>query len=68
MDLFFGSGTLSTLFLVMGILVGYFTAQMLLGRTVKVFRLRNLAGCAVILCALSLSVWITRLDPLGITG
>ena len=68
LDLFFGSGTLSTLFLVMGILVGYFTAQMLLSRTVKVFRLRNLAGCAVILCVLALSVWITRLDPLNITG
>ncbi len=53
--------------LLVGLVVGYFTGRMLLGRTVRVFRLRNLLYCGIFMAAMGLSIWITALDPLGIT-
>jgi len=55
------------LFLVVGIVVGYFACQMLLKRTIKVFRLRAFVEMALISGVLLLSLLITWLDPLGIT-
>lgn len=57
----------SYLFLAVGILVGYFGCQMLLQRTVKVFRKKAFLKCAAIGGALLLSIGLTWLDPLGVT-
>lgn len=55
-------------FLLIGLAVGYFTAQMLLGRTTRVFGRKLLMGFGVFVLCLGLSLGITRLDPLNITG
>ena len=54
-------------FLVVGIIVGYFVIQMLLQRTVRVFRKKAFAACAAIGGALLLSIILTALDPFGVT-
>lgn len=53
-------------FFTVGFLVGYFTGQMLLRRTVKVFTGRVLIGGAVFAAVLFAGVTLTRLDPAGI--
>ena len=53
-------------FLAVGILVGYFTGQMLLQRTVSVFKIKTFLGCGAVGLALLISIGITALDPLGI--
>lgn len=53
-------------FLWIGILVGYIVAQMLLQRTVAVFKLKTFGGCAAVAVALVLSILLAVLDPLGI--
>ena len=54
------------MYLIAGLIVGWFTGRMLLERTVRVFRKKNiLHGCAVIGIFL-LSLVVTYLDPLGI--
>jgi hypothetical protein len=63
-DLFVGA---DYVFLTAGIVVGYFVSQMLLQRTVRVFRKKAFAACASIGCALVLSIALTALDPFGIT-
>jgi len=52
-------------FFVVGFLVGYFTAQMLLRRTIKVFTGRVLLWFAVFAVAMFASVGLVRLDPAG---
>lgn len=54
-------------FMVVGIIVGYFVGQMLLQRTVRVFRKKAFAACAAIGGALVLSIVLTALDPFGVT-
>ena len=51
------------IFLAIGILVGFFTGQMLLQRTVAVFKLKAFAGCAAI--GLALVVSIGLMSPLS---
>lgn len=63
-DLFVG---IDYVFLAVGIVVGYFVSQMLLQRTVRVFRKKAFAACAAIGGALILSIALTALDPFGIT-
>lgn len=63
-DLFVG---IDYVFLAVGIIVGYFVSQMLLQRTVRVFRKKSFAACAAIGGALVLSIGLTALDPFGIT-
>lgn len=53
-------------FLIVGIAVGYFTGQMLLKRTIKVFTKRTLAGFVIFAVVIAGSIGITGLDPLGI--
>lgn len=60
-------GVYSYLFLAIGLLVGFFTGQMLLKRTLKVFSKRAFLGLGVIVLALAGSMWLTWLDPVGIT-
>lgn len=60
------SGELGVLFLILGIGIGYFTGQMLIQRSVRVFQMKAFAGCGALLVALGISLGITALDPLGI--
>ena len=50
------------LFLVIGVAVGFFTGQMLLKRTVKVFQKKSFLGLAALLVILALSLLFTKLD------
>jgi len=54
-------------FLLVGIVVGYFTGQIMLQRTVKVFHLKTFLKCGAVLGALLVSMLLTWLDPIGIT-
>jgi ABC-2 type transport system permease protein len=58
----------SWIFLLIGLAVGYFTGQMLLKRTTRVFGMRQLRGFAVLALCFALSFVVTFLDPLNITG
>ena len=55
-----------TVFLVAGLLIGYFTGHMLVQRRVKVFNLRTLIGFGVLAVVLFGSMGIARLDPFGV--
>lgn len=55
------------LFLIIGLAVGWFGGQMLLQRTVRVFKGRTFAHLAILGLALALTVGITAWDPIGIT-
>ena len=54
-------------YLVVGLLVGWFSGRMLLQRTVKVFSGKNFLRLAILVVAVLASVGLTKLDPLGIT-
>jgi ABC-2 type transport system permease protein len=54
-------------FLAVGIVIGYFVSQMLLQRTLRVFHWKQFLGCTAIGGALALTIFLTALDPLGIT-
>lgn len=54
-------------FFYIGLLIGYFTGQMLLCRTPNIFKKKVFFGAAAFALAMLLSFGITRLDPLGIT-
>lgn len=60
------SELLYIVYLVVGMVIGFFVAQMLLKRTVRVFSRRAFAGCAVLLVCFGLSIALTEADPLGI--
>ena len=49
-----------------GLLVGWFAGRMFLERTAQVFRLKNFVGFAVMAVVMAGSLFVTRLDPLGI--
>ena len=54
-------------FMFLGIVIGFFTGRMLLERTVKVFRPKNILGFVAFAVIFGSSLLVTRLDPLGIT-
>ena len=58
----------SWIFLLIGLAVGYFTGQMLLKCTTRVFGMKQLRGFAVLALCFALSFVITFLDPMDITG
>lgn len=58
----------SRIFLLIGLAVGYFTGQMLLKRTTRVFGMKQLRIFAVLVICFALSFVVTFLDPLNITG
>lgn len=62
----FGLDT-SMVLIAVGMTVGFFAGRMLLERTVRVFRWKNLLGFAVFAVIFAGSLVITWLDPLGIT-
>ena len=55
------------IFMLLGVAVGYFTGQMFLMRTTKVFKKKPLIGFVVFTLAVLVSLGITALDPLGIS-
>ena len=61
----FGMGYLP--FLAAGMIVGFFTGQMLLRRTVKVFRPRVFGGMALLILIVAATIGLTAWDPCGIT-
>jgi ABC-2 type transport system permease protein len=63
--LFIGDNAL--VFMPVGITVGYFTGQMFLTRSTRVFNRRMLLGFAAFAAAVLVSMGITKLDPLGLT-
>jgi len=64
-SLFWGESALG--FLLLGITIGFFTGLMLLERTVRVLRKRNILLYLGVLAAFGLSMVLTVVDPLGIT-
>lgn len=49
----------------LGLVIGYFTGQMLLKRTIRVFNLKSLGGAAALVAVIFASIFITLLDPFG---
>lgn len=54
-------------FLIVGLVIGWFAGQMLLRRTVKVFQWKTFAKMGILGLALGASLLLTYLDPVGIT-
>lgn len=51
---------------IIGLIVGWFGGRMLLERSTRVFRVKNLVGFGLITAVLAGSLYVTWLDPLGI--
>lgn len=64
-DLFFSDQ--GYFFLIIGLVIGFFTGKMLLERRVNVFRLKNWGALGVLTLCVAASLVLTWLDPLGIT-
>lgn len=58
----------SYLIYAIGIIIGFFTGQMLLNRTVRVFDKKSLLTFAVLAVVLSGSIALTWMDPMGISS
>ena len=63
----FGYTSIEFLFLAIGLVVGWFAGLMLLKRTVRVFRVKEVLKCAALCAVVAASVVLTWLDPLGFT-
>lgn len=61
------NGDMGYLYLIVGIVVGYFSSRMLLERRVKVFYKGSFFRCGAIVGAMGLSLLLTWLDPLGVS-
>ena len=57
----------SYVYLALGMIVGFFTGLMLLRRTTKVFSKKSVLGCIMLTALFAGSMWLTWLDPLGVT-
>lgn len=55
------------LYLFIGLLVGFFTGQMLLMRTARIFVKQTFIGMLVLLLVTGTALGLTALDPLGVT-
>ncbi len=51
---------------VLGLVAGWFAGRMFLERSTRVFKLKNFAGLALLTAVLAGSLFVTKLDPLGI--
>ena len=56
------------LYLIVGLIVGWFACRMLVERTVRVFRKKNFLRGAAVIGVFLLSLVITYLDPFGVEG
>jgi ABC-2 type transport system permease protein len=54
------------IFLIIGIICGFFTGYMLLDRTIRVFRKGRILQLVILLAAIALSVWSVKIDLFGI--
>lgn len=54
------------MFLITGLVIGWFACRMLIERATRVFRLRNWYGLAGLLASLAMSLFLTHVDILGI--
>ena len=54
-------------FLALGLIVGFFTARMLLMRTTKVFQAKGFIWFGILAAAFAASMLLTALDPVGVT-
>ena len=57
----------SYVFLLLGFAIGFFTGQMLLARTIRVFRWKTIGAFALFMAVFGISFGLTWLDPLGIS-
>ncbi len=57
---------LLSVFLAIGILIGYFTGRMLIERTVRVLHKRAFVGLAALALVLAVSLGLTKLDVFGV--
>lgn len=64
--LFVGGDLMGRVFLSAGIIVGFFTGQMLLERNTRVFQWKKWAACGGIVVVVLVSMFVTGLDPLGL--
>ena len=64
--LVFGNSGVMGAYLVVGLTVGWFATKMLLARSTRVFRPKNWIGLAILAAVLAGSLFLTKLDPLGI--
>lgn len=60
-------GKKTYLFLILGMIIGYFAGKMLLERTLKVFGKKSLLTLATLLLVIGGTLGLTWIDPLGIT-
>ena len=60
-------GNQTYLFLGFGMIIGYFAGKMLLNRTIKVFGKKSLMALGVLVVVVGSSLFLTYLDPLGVT-
>ncbi len=60
-------GNKTYLFLVLGMVIGYFVGKMLLNRTLKVFGKKSILTLVVLTAVFGGSLLVTWLDPLGVT-
>lgn len=60
----FGSGIVS---MVIGMVIGCYAGQMLLRRTVKIFDKRSALWCGILAGAMTLTLVVTAIDPIGLT-
>ena len=66
-SIFLGSGEeRGNVLLYIGLIVGWFAGRMLLERSTRVFRLKNILGALMMTAALAGSLFLTRMDPLGL--
>ena len=63
----FSGGIEKYFFLAMGLAVGFFTGLMLLQRTTRVFRKKNVGAFFLFAAVFTASLLLTWLDPLGLT-
>ena len=62
-----GNEAIGTVFMLIGMAIGWFTGRMLLERRINVFRPKAFVGLGVLVFVFYLSVSLFWLDPLGVT-
>lgn len=53
------------IFLIIGIICGFFTGYMLLDRTIRVFKKRRIIQLVILLATIAISVWTIKIDLFG---
>lgn len=53
-------------YLIVGMVIGFFTGQMLLRRTIRVFQVKRFVSCGILAAVILLSAAVVKWDPMGI--